>query len=286
MDVVNNTVKKDIRIKLLNFFPLLKIKKRRNKLSLLLFNFLPILTIQKYKYLKIVFLLGIIPIFFLINKEPLFYYISIGDNCACAHYLNLYGLRDFSSPFDWIAINNTSKTLFIVAERFKNFFNKEDFIYSGNEGSMDAYFNKFAQYTSYHDFPKGLFEKSFENVERKYRRRIKRFCNILDNYNNVLIRTKYFSDEIIDKQKILELCEKINNTYKKKQYFVFFEHIESMQENELNFVRLSDNVLIVQCFCYNKNAKCGDAIYWLGNQVACNKFFSLLKPDTKNNLFY
>ena len=59
-----------------------------------------------------------------------------------------------------------------------------------------------------------------------------------------------------------------------------------MQENELNFVRLSDNVLIVQCFCYNKNAKCGDAIYWLGNQVACNKFFSLLKPDTKNNLFY
>ena len=276
---------KDLKVKILGFFPLLKIKLRKGKIYFLLFNFLPVWKIQDLKNFKIHFLFSFLPVFFSVKDEQ-YYFISIGDNCSCAQYLKNVFLRDFSLPLDWIAFASTPKTLGFIADRFKDFFNKEDFVYQHPyDDEFDVYYNKFAGYCSFHDFPKGNFDESFSSVKEKYERRIKRFCDLLDNYSNVLIRTKNFVDEKLDKQEILELCEKINRTYKQKQYFVFFEHDENMPEDKLHFTNLSSNILIVKCCCYNKKYRQNAALSWLGNQIAYNEFFAMLRFKSKNKLF-
>lgn len=99
--------------------------------------------------------------------------ISLGFFCSVAQDLEMMGLRNFSSPFDWCwstweGVYNCLKT------NFKDFFKFDNIMQSNADNCI--YADRKNGIISFHDFSsyKSLY-KQYDKVMDKYKRRIKRF---------------------------------------------------------------------------------------------------------------
>lgn len=129
------------------------------------------------------------------------YYVPIGNNCRVAWYLQSVGLRNCAFPFDW-SVSPIESVFEIIKTDFKNFFDLNNFIFLPStkrflfENDEDepklvddvitpVYDQKF-HILYVHDFSeKG--KKEYEEVKRKYQRRVERLQKILKNKKNKII---------------------------------------------------------------------------------------------------
>lgn len=100
--------------------------------------------------------------------------------------LERIGLRQESLPFDWLITEDLDSVLWLISNNFEGFLEKDDLY---QEKTPDYYFNKRFSIHFYHDFvsTKSLVEQ-YDAVIEKYRRRIKRFYEII-SYPTVFIRS-------------------------------------------------------------------------------------------------
>ncbi len=115
--------------------------------------------------------------------------VSLGAACPCTTALRAQHLQDFSYPFDWLFGGTLVGRTEILVHDFKNWFNKEDLIFSHEVPNVNgmAYLNKKTEIVYNHDFKKGKsFEEQYPIIEAKYSRRIDRLIEKAETAENIL----------------------------------------------------------------------------------------------------
>jgi hypothetical protein len=132
------------------------------------------------------------------NKFENVNYISMGQDCSPASALKNLDLRKFSSPFDWI-VSNIEGVKKCINEDFKNFHKNLKFNHNRTR-VIDSYGFEFP-----HDYPgenndeikdddihgenkiRLDWEKFTPEILEKYERRIKRFINLMNIPEPIII---------------------------------------------------------------------------------------------------
>ena len=112
-------------------------------------------------------------------------YISIGLNCDVSIELRKRNIKTFTFPFDW-NIKNYESIYLLLKDNFKHLFDKDKLLYTEFTDQYNKK-NKIVVNTYYdfifvHDFL--INEDNYDEVYKKYNRRIERFNQILNDPNN------------------------------------------------------------------------------------------------------
>lgn len=117
-------------------------------------------------------------------------YISLGYFCSVALELEKLGLRNESSPFDWV-ISDFKGVIRAIQENFSNFLDYE--YLSQDKDNHSIYMNTKYNVKFFHDFDKYLpLYKQLPKVKEKYNRRISRFYKSI---TEPTLFIRYISDE-------------------------------------------------------------------------------------------
>lgn len=151
-------------------------------------------------------------------------FISLGSSCSIAENLRILGLRDQALPFDWIKVNNFKNIISMIEDNFDKLWdsNNYELIKSSSKFfylkdslekiplEMDVYRHLKYNVMFYHDFPTN-YENLYEIFCKKYKRRIKRFYNIIENKCPVF----FFREQINPKQISIDDLINFNKLIKK-----------------------------------------------------------------------
>ncbi len=160
---------------------------------------------------------------------------SLGSNCACSNYMKKVKLRTFSGPFDWIQNPDITQPLKLISSDFQHFLSMDDFVSlpEGNE-EHDYYKNTRTGMTFLHDFPKGLpLSQSFNPVNEKYNKRIKRFYKLIQQSEKVLfiwVSMYNVTPPLKQKTDIIRLVNKICTNQNKQFDFLIIENDSTLSE--------------------------------------------------------
>lgn len=176
---------------------------------------------------------------------------SIGRDCACATYMKKAGLRLCSGPFDWLTHAGFAERFDLLLNDFSGFLEKTDLVQMPKptqfpaDKNNDYYENVRTKLYFWHDFPADVdFDKAYPKVKEKYDRRIKRFYDNIRNSGRVLLIWFSQIDNTPD-ETVKELCSRFCEKMNKSVDFLIIEHTENL--NEIREVRLTDNILRVNC---------------------------------------
>ena len=118
---------------------------------------------------------------------------GIGGACSCSQILMKCCLQFNSYPYDWLFGSDILTRVKILSNDYKDFINFEDFEDAGYDNKdknnlCEAYHNKNNDITFNHDFAYGkpLIE-TYDAVQQKYERRIKRQIRQIENSENILV---------------------------------------------------------------------------------------------------
>lgn len=171
--------------------------------------------------------------------------ISIGEDCACAMFLNKTHLRTASYPMDWLCHATFEQRINLICNNFDHFLEKSNMKWfpKPSRGLRDLenenYEDTATGFYFYHDFPSNMrFEESFPTVKEKYNRRIARFYRNINKAKNVLL-VWWSRDKIIKNRILLQAQNKISNRFGKDIYLLA---IENNPNSAIQEIRLSDFV--------------------------------------------
>lgn len=118
------------------------------------------------------------------------HYISLGYFCSVASELECLGLRNESSPFDWL-ISDFEGVIKAIQNNFDNFLDYDYLLQ--NRQNHSFYLNTKYSVQFYHDFsPYIPLNEQLSLVKEKYCRRIKRFY---ESISEPTLFVRYISDE-------------------------------------------------------------------------------------------
>lgn len=119
------------------------------------------------------------------------YFVSLGWYCGVAASLSKYGLRSFSGPFDWYYSSFKGVIHFLETD-FADYLKRENLksVFGKNKEFQDIKYDMYYNHDIYEDF-----EKEYEDVYKKYLRRISKFREI-SNKRICFIRAIRNQDEL------------------------------------------------------------------------------------------
>lgn len=121
------------------------------------------------------------------------HYISLGYFCEVAQDLEKLGLREFSSPFDWV-ISDFSCVMKAIENGFEDYLNCDNLLQ--NAACRCHYYESKYHFYSFHDFsPYISLEEQYQGVKEKYDRRINRFFKEI---KSPTLFIRYISSEDVD----------------------------------------------------------------------------------------
>lgn len=179
--------------------------------------------------------------------------ISIGAACFVPQVLSELDLRDFSGPFDWMFGSDVITRLNFVKNRFKNYFNYDDFEYVGEnpDNGKCVYKNNRSGIVYNHDFPHGDFKDVFPKICEKYARRTNRFLDTLDKKIKVLL----VYSELGNTGNISEIAKTINeicDIYNADIDLLYINHNDNIKLNKYKKEkRISEHILYAE-YHYSK----------------------------------
>lgn len=180
---------------------------------------------------------------------------SFGEACLCASILKSLGLRELSSPYDWMYGSTFEGRVNLFLNNFKNFLNKENLVFIGqrdNPEPCDIYENTSTNMVFNHDFPLNTpLDDSFYIVKEKYNKRINRLFDKIKTAKKVLIVYMELPDskDKVDEKKIRESIIKINKKFNTSKIdILFIRHDDNLKDGELIFNLDEDNVIIATCY--------------------------------------
>ena len=171
--------------------------------------------------------------------------VSVGAACFVPETMKKLKLRDFSGPFDWVFGSDVITRLKFIKNKFKNYFNFEDFEYVGlnPDNGKAVYKNKRSGIVYNHDFPTGDFADVFPAVAEKYERRINRMIYHLQNDNHVLL-VFFELNNIGNKEQIIKIMDEINKKYKARIDLLYVNHNPNIKLGKHKRIkRISDYVM-------------------------------------------
>ena len=153
-------------------------------------------------------------------------FVSVGNACRPAHYLQKFNLRTFSSPFDWMMEYKVEHIAYFLKNDGADFFAKFQEIRKDESG----YSHRFVQdsqtgMVSMHDFPRN------ERIEAIYPEFIAKHKRRFANLKNAILKSKHIifvgnrDSNLQEFERFLEAMQKIH----KAQYiFINVRHNENL----------------------------------------------------------
>ena len=195
--------------------------------------------------------------------NKIYYYdtiFSLGPNCMTAMILEDKNMRPFTGPFDWVRGSNFKDKISFFLNDFSDFINKKYLSLCDDmrvDNDKNIYLNSKTNIYFVHDFLKTQsFEENFPLVKEKYLNRISQVTEKLKTCEKVLI---VYLEEIIEEsdKEIIQIMKELNKKYKPITNgidILYIRHNENMKNDEFQINRISQNVIIAECFskdCYN-----------------------------------
>lgn len=213
----------------------------------------------------------------MLNKKYDFV-VSIGEDCACAMYLNKFLLRTRSYPFDWLCNASFETRIDLILNDFDGFLLHDNMRWFSKPTSglrdvkNENYEDMATHFFFYHDFTAGIeFEEIYPIVREKYNRRIKRFYDAINNSKRVLL-VWWSRDKIIPKQTIIKAQQKLSKKFGKNISLLIFEHHPGA---DLTFDALSEYITVARGhLTVPENTTAG-------NEKLCDMVFSKIKRSGK-----
>lgn len=170
---------------------------------------------------------------------------SMGAACSCTESLRISGLQIFSYPFDWLYGSNFAGRVDILLSEFFRYIEKEDLqnlnTCNGDlKNPCDVYHNSFNGITFNHDFPYQIpLDKSYDDVKKKYKRRIARLLNNIEKANEILIVYLEIPNEknkLDNNYVLIDAMRKIKEKYPDKN----FDLLYFIQNGDLEFLHYTE----------------------------------------------
>ena len=217
------------------------------------------------------------------SKTEYDFIVSIGADCACTRYLRKNNLQKESYPFDWLTNAASSEGSLggrfdLILNEFKDFMNLEDLKSLPKDSEMfnnknfDYYENTKNGLYYFHEFPRGVEpQEIWPEVRDKYKRRIKRFYQMIQENDKVLF--VWFSHRAnMPDGKIIEYSDQINNKLGKNIDIIIFENNKDYPINDkYETVKLTNSITkyILNTYpdCISDKTR--------GNVELCNQVFKL-----------
>lgn len=200
---------------------------------------------------------------------------SLGHNCACALYLNQNKLRSTSGPLDWISNMSFNDRIDLILNDFTDYLKISDLkkITPDNRTKnlqYDVYKNEKTDCVFPHDFLCDVpFEKSYNEVFKKYQRRIDRFYNNITKKQKVLFIWFSLDSKIADKD-LLTAGNKLYDKFNKVIDILIIENDDNLIGKDMQINTLTENITKISLFAKDINHKEG---FSKGNIKLCNKIF-------------
>lgn len=184
---------------------------------------------------------------------------SVGEDCSAAMHLRQAGLRDCSSPFDWICHASFLTPFDLLATGLRGFLEKENLRWfpkpaSGmRDAKTENYEDRRTGYYFYHDFPVGQsLDESYPQVKEKYDRRIRRLDGRLRQGGNVLL-VWWSRDKKIQDDEARAALEKVQAAYPASRFhLLMFENDLTVKVGQIREEAVSDRIIrIVGNICPN-----------------------------------
>lgn len=203
-------------------------------------------------------------------------YISLGYFCSVALELEKLGLREESSPFDWV-ISDFEGVIRAIHGHFSDFLTY-DYL-SQDMHKHDIYKNTKYDMEFSHDFDKYVsLEKQLPKIQEKYNRRIQRFY---ESIKEPTLFIRYISDETKIGTKSEELIWIENN------YENILAVLKSFnEENDILFIA-NEGVSSEKFLVYNVQRDEKDVVARSPihkNAILYNRFSSIDHPGKQRNI--
>lgn len=203
-------------------------------------------------------------------------YISLGYFCSVAIDLEKLGLRESSSPFDWV-ISDFEGVMLAIQERCVDFLEYK-YLFQNKE-LPHIYKNTKYNFDFYHDFSKyKSLKKQLPIICKKYNRRIDRFFNTITTPTCFI---RYISDEKTIDGKSSELVY-IENNYDNILGIIK----EFNKENEIIFIA-NEGVTSDKIPIYNVQKDENDIVArspFYKSPVLFDKFSNIDIPNKQANI--
>lgn len=218
-------------------------------------------------------------------NEKFDFVFSIGEDCACAMYLNQSHLRSTSSPFDWLCHATFQKRIELLCNNFDGFLIKENMKWFAKpltglrDLENDNYEDTATGFYFYHDFKENVpLDTTFEAVKQKYDRRIDRLYKNINKYNKILC-VWWSSDKKIDDREIISAQKLISQKFNKSIYFLIFE-------NDTDLKNPQENILSPYIIKYKANLVGEFAKTTQGDTKISMKIFNQIKYQKKYQTYF
>ena len=203
-------------------------------------------------------------------------YISLGYFCSVAIELERFGIREESSPFDWL-ISDFKGVISAIENNFEDFLTY-DYL-SQDKNHPNIYRNTKYNIDFYHDFnPYCELKQQLPNVKAKYIRRITRFY---ESVKRPTLFVRYISDECKIEGKSKELIWIEDN------YDYIIALLKSFNSNNDILFIANEGVTSDKIKIYNVNKDENDTVArhpFSKNTFLFEKFNSIDFPNKKNNI--
>lgn len=203
-------------------------------------------------------------------------YISLGYFCSVAIELEKLGLRNESSPFDWV-ISDFEGVIMAMQEHFVDFLSYKYLFQKKSNHAI--YKNTKYNISFFHDFNKyESLKKQLPKVQEKYNRRINRFYKSI---TEPTLFIRYISDEKKIEGKSKELI------WIEENYDYILGVIKSFNEhNEIIFIA-NDGVSSTKLVIYNVQKDENDLVARnpiYKNSVLFDRFSDIDLPERQANI--
>lgn len=209
----------------------------------------------------------------MIRKKKYDIIYSLGSNCACALYLNKYHLRLTSGPFDWVSEICFENRISLILNDFKDYLKISNLVKitpDNKDVKHEIYKNKKTGCVFPHDFTLNLpLQASYDEVYNKYKRRIERFYNNIQQKEKVLLIWFSLDMKISDKE-ILKASKTLNKKFNKEIDLLIIEHNDDLFNQTIQTKYLNQCCIKISLFAKNKGEI---ADFTKGNKKVCGKIF-------------
>ena len=203
-------------------------------------------------------------------------FISLGYFCSVAMELERFGIREESSPFDWL-ISDFQGVISAIENNFEDFLTY-DYL-SQNKKHPNVYRNTKYNITFYHDFNSYCeLKQQLPDVQAKYIRRINRFH---ESIKSPTLFIRYISDESKIEGKSKELIWIEDN------YDYIIALLKSFNSNNDILFIANEGVTSDKIKIYNVNKDENDTVArqpFSKNTILFEKFNSIEVPNKENNI--
>lgn len=189
-------------------------------------------------------------------------YLSLGPTCQPVYYLEYFGLRKFSSPFDWLGYN-LDTAIKLYKSDFKSFFC--EYIENESDSEYRNVTDTKNNILSMHNISKDIeLKQSIKEFKTKTKKRWRRLKKEASNSNLIVFLCAYKYDYEALKYFLYELADIFN-----KQKLMLINVNDSKKQHEKKVHKINNKMIVIEYFFYDNREE-----DWKGN---VNEWYKIIQ---------